>query len=51
MLERLEAGADPAELAAFLRSELQDHFGLDADRLAAGTEWVSRSAVALRDGG
>lgn len=51
ILDRLAGGAGPAELAAFLRRELADHFGMDPGPHAAGIEEVSRRAVALRPGG
>ncbi|WP_200945014.1 MULTISPECIES: hypothetical protein [unclassified Nocardioides] len=31
LLERLAGGSDPAEIALFLRAELEGHFGLDAN--------------------
>lgn len=48
ILDQLERSAEPPELAAFLRIELEDHFGLDPEHHAAGIEAVSRSVVKLR---
>lgn len=48
ILDRLERGAEPPELAAFLRVELEDHFGLDPGQHEAGIEEVSRTVVTLR---
>lgn len=47
MLDELESGAGPARLAAFLRHELDDHFGLSPEHVA-GIEVVARSAAELR---
>lgn len=48
ILDRLEAGAGPAELADFLRFELREHFGLNPDGRTAGIESVSRGAAGRR---
>ncbi len=48
ILDQLEDGAEPPELAAFLRFELVDHFGLDPERHAAGIEAVSQGVIKLR---
>ena len=48
MLDQMKGGTEPAELAAFLRSELEDHFGMDPEHHAAGIEAVSQAAVKLR---
>ncbi|WP_433277432.1 hypothetical protein ACQPZA_00650 [Pseudonocardia xinjiangensis] len=49
ILDRLEGGAGAAELEAFLRSELENHFGLSAAAGdAAAIEAVTRGAVMLR---
>lgn len=49
VLEHLGRGATPADLAAFLRHELVDHFGLDPGNHDANIEVVSHGAVRLRD--
>ena len=49
ILDRLAAGDGADEIAAFLRRELDEHFGLDPDRHAAGIENVALEAVGLRD--
>lgn len=48
MLDELAGGAEPAGLAAFLRHELDDHFGLSPEHVdVAGIEAVARTAVEL----
>ncbi|GAA1296053.1 hypothetical protein [Pseudonocardia xinjiangensis] len=49
ILDRLEGGADAAELAVFLRSELESHFGLSAGSGdTTAIEVVAQGAVTLR---
>jgi hypothetical protein len=48
MLDQLEGGAESPELAAFLRFELDDHFGLDPELHAAAIDAVSQGVVRLR---
>lgn len=47
MLDELSSGAGPAGLAAFLRRELDEHFGLSPEHVA-GIEAVARRAAELR---
>lgn len=47
MLDELDAGAGPAGLVAFLRHELDEHFGLSPENVA-GIETVARRAAKLR---
>lgn len=47
ILDRLVRGTSPGDLAAFLRHELDEHFGLDAERHRAGIDAVARAAVQL----
>lgn len=47
ILQRLAAGADAAGIAAFLRSELAGHFGLDPDPLEVDPLEVDAVAARL----
>ncbi|WP_205347024.1 hypothetical protein [Pseudonocardia broussonetiae] len=49
VLDRLANGEGAGEIAAFLRAELADHFGLDTERYDFQVEPVARAAVDLRD--
>lgn len=51
LLDHLAGGADAAAIAAVLRTELSDHFGMDPEHHEAGIESVSRGVVELRDNG
>ena len=48
MLDHLDGGAESPEVAAFLRFELEDHFGLDPELHADAIDAVSRDVVRLR---
>lgn len=48
ILDRLGDGAGSSEIAALLRTELADHFGLKPELHAEGIAAVSRAAVELR---
>jgi hypothetical protein len=48
VLDLLESGADADGIARFLRDELEEHFGSDPERRAAGIASVSSRMAALR---
>ncbi len=49
ILDRLAAGDGADEIAAFLRLELDEHFGLNPEQDAAGIDTVAHEAAGLRD--